>query len=81
MSNSPDYEKDLGFDDKPQDGSAATVISRGGPTHPGEIEEDGIREGEDLHRGLKARQISMIAIGESLCPTLSEEIISSRSSS
>ncbi|GAA5913819.1 uncharacterized protein JCM6883_004006 [Sporobolomyces salmoneus] len=65
MSN-PDYEKDLGFDDKPQDGTTATVISRGGPIERGQIEEEGIREGEDLHRGLKARQISMIAIGGSI---------------
>ncbi|GAA5969023.1 hypothetical protein JCM3765_005268 [Sporobolomyces pararoseus] len=65
MSN-PDYEKDLGFDDKPHNGSAAHVVSRGAPLAPGEIEEEGIREGEDLHRGLKARQISMIAIGGSI---------------
>lgn len=65
MSN-PDYEKGLGFDDKPLDGTAAQVISRGGPLERGQIDEDGIREGEDLHRGLKARQISMIAIGTSL---------------
>ena len=70
MSN-PDYEKDLGFDDKPHNGSTAHVVSRGAHLAPGEIEEEGIREGEDLHRGLKARQISMIAIGKyHLSPSL-----------
>ncbi|GAA6061863.1 hypothetical protein JCM10212_001296 [Sporobolomyces blumeae] len=65
MSDNNDYEKDIGYEDKPQDGTATRVISRGGEGERGQIDE-GIREDEDLHRGLKARQISMIALGGSI---------------
>ncbi|GAA5940465.1 uncharacterized protein JCM15063_002335 [Sporobolomyces koalae] len=64
MSSNADYEKDLGFEDKPHGETTATVVSRGGIEH-GQIDE-GISEREDLHRGLKARQISMIALGGSI---------------
>ncbi|GAA5847632.1 hypothetical protein JCM5353_004163 [Sporobolomyces roseus] len=62
MSN-PDYEKDLGFEDK--DLSDTNVVTKGAPREFGQIDE-GMQEGTDLHRGLKARQISMIALGGSI---------------
>ncbi|GAA5950994.1 hypothetical protein JCM21900_004122 [Sporobolomyces salmonicolor] len=58
-----DAEKDVAFD-KPFD-ATTNVISRGAPQELGQIDE-GAAENEQLHRGLKARQISMIALGGSI---------------
>ncbi|GAA5824668.1 hypothetical protein JCM3770_005625 [Rhodotorula araucariae] len=60
-----DYDPEKGF------GGGAAVEERRTPPDNGKAEYDGqIDEGiapeEDLHRGLKARQISMIAIGGSI---------------
>lgn len=46
MSN-PDYEKDLGFEDK--DLSDTNVVTKGAPREFGQIDE-GMQEGTDLHR-------------------------------
>lgn len=57
-----DYEKDVGMSkDFP---ATANVLSRGGK-YTGQVDE-GVAPGEDLHRKLKARQITMVRAATSL---------------
>jgi hypothetical protein len=58
MSSSSDIEKDAG---SLKGGTALTTAATPGAKYEGQIDE-GIAANEDLHRGLKARQISMIAL-------------------
>ncbi|BGP18227.1 amino acid transporter [Rhodosporidiobolus nylandii] len=57
-----DIEKDAGSDKGLEGATAITTKGSRGGKYDGQIDE-GISADEDLHRGLKARQISMIALG------------------
>ncbi|GAA6037372.1 hypothetical protein JCM8097_008535 [Rhodosporidiobolus ruineniae] len=57
-----DIEKDAGSDKGLNGGVAITTRATKGGKYDGQVDE-GISEGEDLHRGLGPRQISMIALG------------------
>ncbi|GAA5918751.1 hypothetical protein JCM6882_007723 [Rhodosporidiobolus microsporus] len=57
-----DLEKDAGSDKQYLSGTEVSERKSHGAKYDGQIDE-GIAANEDLHRGLKARQISMIALG------------------